>query len=244
MNITYIWKQIAALFAIAIFSLAVCAQESKPISITIPQGTQLTARLASQLDSGQVQVGDPVTMDVLEDLKIENAIAIPRGSIVMGHVTNAKGARKMGRGGQLDISFETVTAGDGTRVPISGGTFAKGKGGYGGGSLVGAGAAGLFFPPAGALLLLKHGHASVIPVGTILTVHVTADTSVAGTRPRLAVAASSDTVPAEITLHPTSAAKPATIRGEVISGVQSSQEPESLGDYARRMKAEKAALKP
>ena len=226
--------------------LTVSASITSAQTVTIPQGTQITARLANQLDSGEVKVGDPVTMDVLEDLKIENAIAVPHGSIVMGHVTKAKGARKMGRGGLLDISFETVTAADGTKVPVSGDSFAKGKGGYGGGSLVGAGVAGLFFPPAGALLLLKHGHASVIPVGTVLTVHVTADTSVTGTRPSLAISASPATTTAQITSRP--ASEPAAIHGTIISetaGGQSAQaQPESLGDLARRLKAEKDAQKP
>jgi hypothetical protein len=237
MTNAYIGKQVTALFFVAILSSALFAQDGKPV--TIPQGTPIKARLASQLDSGQVQVGDPVTMDVLEDLKIENAVAIPRGSLVMGHVTEAKGARKMGRGGRLEISFETVTAGDGTKVPISGEDLAKGKGGYGGGSLVGAGAAGLIFPPAAALLLLKHGHASVISVGTILTVHVTADTSVAGTPSKAAILASP-------VVAPVRASEPATIRGAMISATadgQSTQEPESLGDHARRMQAEKAAQK-
>lgn len=236
MKNTLILKQLSALVATAILSSALFAQESKPVSITIPQGTQITARLASELDSGQVRVGDPVTMDVLEDLKIENLIAIPRGSIVMGHVTEAKGARKMGRGGKLEISFDTVTAGDGTKVPIRGDDSAKGKGGYGGGSIAAAGAAGFFFPPAGALLLLKHGHASVIPVGTVLTVQVTVATSVAGSRPTIVAAA-----PVEPVSRPSTPAEPATIRGAVLSGSQDSPDQESLGAYARRVKAEKAA---
>src|SRR5487761_35994 len=162
-------KQVAALFA----------QEAKAPLITIPEGTQITARLTDSLNSGQVHVGDAVALTVLEDLKIQNAVAVPRGAIVLGHVTQAKGARKMGRGGKIEISFEPVTAADGTKVPVSGERTAKGKGGYGAGSATGAVAAGLFFPPAGALLLLKHGHASVIDAGTVVTVHVTADTRVA-----------------------------------------------------------------
>lgn len=223
-------KTLALIVLLATLSVPDLAQETRPISITIPEGTPITARLASALDSGQVKAGDLVTMDVLEDLKIENVIAIPHGSVVMGHVTNAKGARKMGRGGLLDVSFETVTAGDGTKVPISGEAGAKGKGGYGGGSLVGAGAAGLFFPPAAALLLLKHGHASVIPVGTILMVHVTADTAVGGTRSTVAPA------PPVAAPAPVVAVAPRMV---VVSG----DEPESLGSYARRLKAEKAAQK-
>jgi hypothetical protein len=219
-------KTLALVALLTVFSMAALAQDSIPISISIPQGTRIMARLASELDSGQVKVGDLVTMDVLEDLKIENVIAIPKGSVVMGHVAMAKGARKMGRGGNLDVTFETVTAGDGTKVPISGEADAKGKGGYGGGSLVAAGAAGFFFPPAAALLLLKHGHASVIPVGSILTVRVTADTVVAGTHAAVAIIA------------PPASVVPTTPKMVVVS---SDPEAESLGNYARRLKAEKDA---
>src|ERR1700730_5255748 len=88
--------------------------------ITIPAGTVIPARLASQLDSGDVHAGDLVTMDVLEDVRIEGELVIPRGALVMGHVTEAIGARKMGRGGKLNVLFETVTAGDGTKIPIRG----------------------------------------------------------------------------------------------------------------------------
>lgn len=223
---TFISKQLGALVAIAILSSTMFAQESKPISVTIPQGTAIAARLASEIDSGEVKVGDRVAMEVLEDLKIDNLIAVPRGAIVMGHVTAAKGARKMGRGGLLDVSFETVTAGDGTKVPVTAETDAKGKGGYGGGSALGVVAAGVIFAPAAAILLLKHGHASVIPAGTILTLHVTADTPVAGTHPTVAIVAP----PA-----PVAAVNPAMVI------VSADPQTESLGNYARRIKAEKAA---
>jgi len=196
--------------------------------ITIPTGTLITARLASQLDSGEVQSGDLVTMDVLEDVRIKGELVVPHGALVMGHVTEAKGARKMGRGGKLNVTFETVTAGDSTKVPVSGDRTAKGKGGYGGGSLVGAGAAGLFFPPAAALLLLKHGHASVIPVGTVIAVHVTEDTDVLAIQalPAPAVVATARVAP------PQSAPLQSTTASEV--------QTESVADAARRLKAERA----
>lgn len=201
-------------------------------TITIPEGTQIMGRLAIQLDSGQARIGDQVTMDVLEDLKIQNAVAVPHGAIIMGHVTEAKGARKMGRGGKLEIAFETVTAADGTKIPVSGERFEKGKGGYGGGSLVAAGAAGLFFPPAGALLLLKHGHTSVIPVGTLLPVHVSKETIVAKTRPI--------EVQAPVSPQPVQPISPITA-GRLTDTTASDVPHESVADAARRLRAEKAA---
>jgi hypothetical protein len=203
--------------------------------ITIPTNTVISARLASQLDSGQVHAGDLVTMDVLEDVRIKGELVIPHGALVMGHVTEAKGARKMGRGGKLDVAFETVTAGDGTKVPVSGEQTAKGKGGYGGGSLVGAGAAGLFFPPAAALLLLKHGHASVIPVGTVIAVHVTGDTPVFAIQAPVAPVATARAMPLQST----------PLQGASIQSTTASDVPtgESVADASRRLKAERAAQK-
>jgi hypothetical protein len=200
-------------------------------TITIPAGTAISARLASQLDSGEVHAGDLVTMDVLEDVRIKGELVIPHGALVMGHITEAKGARKMGRGGKLNVKFETVTAGDSTKVPVSGDQAAKGKGGYGGGSLVGAGAAGFFFPPAAALLLLKHGHASVIPVGTVIAVHVTEDTPVLATQVVLVPTA----VVATRVAPPRSAQLESTTASEV--------RVESVADASRRLRAEKAAAK-
>lgn len=223
---TNISKQLGALVLTAILSSTMFAQEAKPVSITIPQGTQITARLANDIDSGQVKVGDLIAMEVLEDLKIDNLVAIPRGAIVMGHVTAAKGARKMGRGGLLDVSFETVTAGDGTKVPVTAEADTKGKGGYGGGSALGVVAAGVIFAPAAAILLLKHGHASVIPAGTVLTVHVTADTPVTGTHSIVAAVAP----PA-----------PVVVTAPSMVVVSADPQTESLGNYARRLKAEKPA---
>jgi hypothetical protein len=199
--------------------------------ITIPTGTVISARLASQLDSGEVHVGDLVTMDVLEDVHIKGELVIPHGALVMGHVTEAKGARKMGRGGKLNVTFETVTAGDSTKVPVSGDQAAKGKGGYGGGSLVGAGAAGLFFPPAAALLLLKHGHASVIPVGTVIAVHVTEDTPVLAIKALLA--------PAVVTTARVAPPQSAPLQSTTASEA-SDVHTESVADAARRLKAERA----
>jgi hypothetical protein len=204
--------------------------------VTIPASTVIPARLASQLDSGDVHVGDLVTMDVLEDLRISGELVIPHGARVMGHVTEAKGARKMGRGGKLVVVFETVTAGDGTKVPVTAEQMAKGKGGYGGGSLVGAGAAGLFFPPAGALLLLKHGHASVIPVGTVIAVHVTEDTPVFAIQGSVAVVKANSSQTATVSTT--------TAAGTPLQGTTASDTPvESVADAARRAKAEREARK-
>jgi hypothetical protein len=138
----------------------------------------------------------------------------------------------MGRGGKLNIVFETVTAGDGTKVPIIGDQSAKGKGGYGGGSAVGIAATGLLFWPAAPLFLLKHGHASVIPVGTVIAVHVTEDT------PVLAIQAP-PLSPVPVTAAHKTSSQNAPLQDTTASDVQT----ESVADAARRLRKERAAEK-
>jgi hypothetical protein len=226
-------KRFAVLFAIcAGFCAAAPCQESRQV---VPAGMSVTARLANQLDSDQAKAGQIVTADVIDDVKINGAVVVPRGALVSGHITESVGRRKMGRGGKLSITFETVTAADGTKVPVFGGNSEKGKGGYGGGSMVAAGAAGFFFPPAGALLLLKHGHSSVIPVGTVLTVQVSADTSViatiqATTSPVVNPAASA-------TAPPVARPQPAASSMQVMNPPDTT----SVAEAARANRARKAA---
>jgi hypothetical protein len=65
---------------VAFTAVGVTAQEK----ITIPTGTVISARLASQLDSGEVHAGDLVTMDVLENILIKGELVIPHGALVWG----------------------------------------------------------------------------------------------------------------------------------------------------------------
>lgn len=229
-------KDLPILTAAILLFGAVQSAADEQQKVTIPTGTPIRARLASQLDSGEVHAGDLVTMDVLEDVRVEGRVAVPHGAVVMGHVSEAKGARKMGRGGKLNVVFETVTAGDSTKVPVTGVQTAKGKAGYGGGSLVGAGAAGLLFPPAAALLLLKHGHASVIPVGTIISVYVTADTEVISSQGSVTAAAVS------VQSAPSISAKKAQPQDGTMQ-TMSEAPVESVADASRRLRREKAKAK-
>jgi hypothetical protein len=61
-------RTVAAIMLRAFSAARSFAQETQ-VAVTVPQGNEIEARLASQLDldSGQIHVGDIVTMDVLED---------------------------------------------------------------------------------------------------------------------------------------------------------------------------------
>lgn len=211
-----------------------------PIAVTIPEGTAIQARLTNDIDSGQVREGDPVAMETIEDLVVDGAVAVPKGSAVMAHVTQAVGARKIGRGGKLGISCDYVVAADDTRIRVTGNHNENGKGGYGAGSATGAVAAGLFFPPAGALLLLKHGHASVIAAGTVLTMDVAEATGVNAAAREVAPVAP----PAAAAAAPQSDRQMMVVSNQDGAAAQAlDEQSQSLGDVARRYRAQQAPQK-
>jgi hypothetical protein len=194
------------------------------------------------LNTANSHVGDLVTMEVVDDVSLNGQVVIYRDAIVMGKVTTAKTARRMGRSGKLAVEIQTVKAIDGSAIPVVAATTASGKGGYGAGSAVGMTATVLVFWPATPLWLLKHGHDTEIPYGTISTIQVARDSMVdlarATTAPR--------TPPPAVLVHESQqlGIEPARpVRGETISGPGSDVDTaqESLGDAARREKAKKAA---
>lgn len=194
------------------------------------------------LSTANSHVGDMVSMEVVDDIALNGQVVIYRDAIVMGKVTTAKTARRMGRSGKLAVEIQTVKAIDGSAIPVVAATTASGKGGYGAGSAAGMTATVLVFWPATPLWLLKHGHDTEIPYGTISTIQVARDSVV--DLAKATAAPKPPPPPVLLPVHQTvgiEAARP--VRGETISGPGSDvgTPQESLGDAARREKAKKAA---
>jgi hypothetical protein len=121
--------------------------------LVVADGTPVELRLVDTLDSKRVQPGDPVELEVFEDVKVKGAVVIPRGArawatLEMGtHKATNVGVDFMrflwtseteGNGGQLvlrlngvgSITGESVqlrgwakTQGDDAYVPAEGGVF-------------------------------------------------------------------------------------------------------------------------
>ena len=112
--------------------------------------------------------------DVLEEVKVGNLVVIPKGSIAWGTVTDAQAKRRMGRGGKLDVSIDSVRLADSEKAALRGVKDVKG-GGHGGAMTGGIVATSLVMFPAAPLFLLMHGKDVTLPQGTELTVYVNGD---------------------------------------------------------------------
>jgi hypothetical protein len=81
------------------------------VPVTIPAGTPLQVRLNRGFDSNEVTIGTPFTGIVMYDVVSGGAVAIPRGAMVSGIVTDAKKAGAFKGQGQLSLQLTSLTLG-------------------------------------------------------------------------------------------------------------------------------------
>ena len=88
-------------------------------SVSLPPGSLVLVELTKPLDAHKAKPGDEVAAKVTEDVKADNKMLLPKGSKVMGKVTQAQGRAKGQDESTLGIAFDSALLKDGTQVPIS-----------------------------------------------------------------------------------------------------------------------------
>ncbi len=141
---------------------------------TLQDGTPIKLRLGRNLSSADAHTGDTVDFEVVEEVRVNGAVVIPRGSNATATVTNAEAKKRMARGGKLDVNIDSVRLADGEKIPLRG--TQGGKGGGHTGAMTGAMVAtSLVLWPAAPFFLLMHGKDITIPKGTEITAYTNGD---------------------------------------------------------------------
>jgi hypothetical protein len=111
-------------------------------------GTDVNLQFAEDLSSKTASEGDPVTLTLVDDLKVGNIVVAKAGDKAIGEVTKAEKSGMMGKAGELNIRLNYLKAGD-NKIKLRG---TKGKEGESG--TTGAVVLTVLFGPIG---LIKHG---------------------------------------------------------------------------------------
>ena len=158
------------------------AQEPQPVAPVVKQplafgledATPVKLRINRNISSADAQVNETVDFEVLEEVKVHDAIVIPRGGTAWGTVTEAQPKRRMGRAGKLNINIDNVRLASGEKVALRAIKDVKGGGHQGAitGAIV---ATSIVFFPAAPLFLLVHGKDITIPKGTEITAYINGD---------------------------------------------------------------------
>jgi hypothetical protein len=163
------------------------AQQIAPHTLKIADGTIVRLSLLDNLSSATSQEDDPVNLEVTEDVKVGDLVAIPRGATARGHVVEVESRKRLGRAGKLNFSLDYVKAPDGTNVRLRASSARKGEDKTGTviiGSVV-----------LSPLFMIMRGNDVNIPKGTSFNAYVDGDREVTFGEPPAAATAPSPTQP-------------------------------------------------
>ena len=119
-----------------------------PGTYMLRDGTDVNLQFAQDLSSKTASEGDPVTLTLVDDLKVGDVVVAKAGDKAIGEVTKAEKSGMMGKAGELNIRLNYLKAGD-AKIKLRG---TKGKEGESG--TTGAVVLTVLFGPIG---LIKHG---------------------------------------------------------------------------------------
>lgn len=155
-------------------SVSNSSPSAPPPPHTLLDGTPVKLRLSQSMSSADAKTGQDVPFEVVEEVKVDDVVVLPKGATAIGTVTEAEPKRRMGRGGKLDITISYARLADQEKVALR--ATKEGKGGGHVGAMTGAmvGTAIVFFPAA-PLFLFMHGKDITIPQGTEINAFVEGD---------------------------------------------------------------------
>ena len=88
---------------------------------SLATGTAFNAALSSPIDSKKCKPGDPVNAHSTEAVKSEGKTVVPKGSKLVGHVTQASARAKGESESSLGIVFDRAILKNGQEIPLSAG---------------------------------------------------------------------------------------------------------------------------
>jgi hypothetical protein len=88
-------------------------------STALSSGTAMNAALSQPVDAKKNKAGDPVTAKTTEAAKSDGKVVIPKGSKLIGHVTECKPRSKEEKESALGIAFDKAILKNGEEVPLN-----------------------------------------------------------------------------------------------------------------------------
>src|SRR5271170_5079377 len=81
------------------------APTGPPQPHTLLDGTPVKLRLSQTISSANAKVGQEIPFEVVEEIKIDDAVVLPKGAVAIGTVTECNPKKSMGRAGKLNLNI-------------------------------------------------------------------------------------------------------------------------------------------
>ena len=118
---------LVAIFCLFVFAdVEVYSSVTKKINAniktkTVPAGTVLTLKLLNPVNSLSSQLGDQFDLMVIENVKVDNSIVIPQGSVIRGSLEEVQAAKMLYKGGSVRLYFDHIVSSTGRQVGVTAG---------------------------------------------------------------------------------------------------------------------------
>lgn len=100
------------------FSVPEKTTKNQSASGVLEAGTSLEAELQQTLDVRKLSAGDQVVLKVTETLKKDGTVIVPKGSKLIGRVTQAQEKTKTNGGSKIGLVFESIV-GKNLNIPLN-----------------------------------------------------------------------------------------------------------------------------
>src|SRR6266849_6973152 len=85
----------------------------------VAAGSTIQATLAKPVDARKNKAGDEVAAKTTEDVKSNGKVVLPKGSKIVGHVTDVQAREKGQQESHVAIAFERAVSKNGTQMPLA-----------------------------------------------------------------------------------------------------------------------------
>lgn len=121
MNFWFMKTEIFAFFFFLFFAnfISVDAQ-IEPSIYQLQAGTLIRVQMDNEINSKVARVDDTFTATVSAPVRNDETVILPIGAIIEGRVMKVKRADFGGKGGSLEVFFQTMRLADGTKQTIEG----------------------------------------------------------------------------------------------------------------------------
>jgi len=84
----------------------------------VPAGTVISLKLLDSVSSSTAALGDQFDLMVVENVKVNNDVVIPQGSVIRGSIEEVQSPKMLYKGGVIRLYFDHIVSATGKQVPF------------------------------------------------------------------------------------------------------------------------------
>lgn len=89
----------------------------------VPEGTILTLKVLNAVGSSSSSLGDQFDLMIVENVKVNNSVVIPKGSVIRGSIEEVQNPKILYKGGLIRLYFDHIVSATGRQVPFYAGIY-------------------------------------------------------------------------------------------------------------------------